>query len=136
VKGVGKHFKNRYRLARFGRGGFVRLALRTGAPMVPTAVVGAEETHPILAKADWVGRPFGLPYFPITPTFPILGLLGTIPLPTKWSIDFADPIETAGYGPEGADDVILVNRLSEQVRETIQRMIDGRLARRHSIWFG
>jgi 1-acyl-sn-glycerol-3-phosphate acyltransferase len=136
VKGVGKRFQQRYKLGRFGRGGFVRLALRTGAPIVPCAVVGAEEIHPVIAKADWVGRPLGLPYFPITPTFPLLGPLGTIPLPTKWSLDFADPITTGEHGPEGAEDPILVNRVSEHVRSTIQRMIDGRLARRRSIWFG
>jgi len=136
VKGVGKRYRDRYKLARFGRGGFVRLALRTSAPIVPCAVVGAEEIHPVLAKADWVGRPFGLPYFPITPSFPHLGPLGVVPLPTKWSIDFADPIPTAEYGPAGAEDPILVNRLSEEVRSVIQRMIDGRLARRRSIWFG
>jgi len=136
VKGVGKRYRDRYKLARFGRGGFVRLALRTSAPIVPCAVVGAEEIHPVLAKADWVGRPFGLPYFPITPSFPLLGPLGAVPLPAKWSIDFADPIPTATHGPEGAEDPILVNRLSEQVRSIIQRMIDGRLARRRSVWFG
>jgi 1-acyl-sn-glycerol-3-phosphate acyltransferase len=136
VKGVGKRYRDRYKLARFGRGGFVRLALRTSAPIVPCAVVGAEEIHPVVAKADWIGRPFGLPYFPITPSFPILGPLGVVPLPTKWSIDFADPISTAEHGAEGAEDPILVNRLSEQVRSIIQRMIDGRLARRRSIWFG
>ncbi len=136
VKGVGKRFKDRYKLARFGRGGFVRLALRTGAPIIPCAVVGGEEIHPVLAKADWIGRPFGLPYFPITPTFPLLGPLGLIPLPTKWSLDFADPLSVEKYGPEAAEDPILVNRLAEEVRGTIQRMIDGRLARRRSIWFG
>ncbi len=136
VKGVGKPFKDRYKLARFGRGGFVRLALRTGAPIVPCAVVGAEEVHPKLASVDWLGRPFGLPYLPITPTFPLLGLAGAIPLPTKWSIDFADPIPMDAYGAEGAEDPILVNRLSEQVRSTVQRMVDSRLARRRSIWFG
>ncbi len=136
VKGVGKRFKDRYKLARFGRGGFVRLALRTGAPIVPCAVVGAEEIHPLLAKADILGRPLGFPYFPITPTFPLLGPLGFIPLPSKWSLDFADPLPMEGYGPDAAEDPILVNRLSEQVRGTIQKMIDGRLARRRSIWFG
>jgi 1-acyl-sn-glycerol-3-phosphate acyltransferase len=136
VKGVGKPFRQRYKLSRFGRGGFVRLALRTGAPIVPCAVVGGEEIHPMLARADWVGRPLGLPYFPLTPTFPWLGPLGAIPLPTKWSIDFGDPLPTAGYGPEAADDPIVVNRLAEQVRATIQRMLDGRLARRRSVWFG
>jgi 1-acyl-sn-glycerol-3-phosphate acyltransferase len=136
VKGVGKPFRERYKLARFGRGGFVRIALRTGAPIIPCAVVGAEEIHPILARADWVGRPYGLPYFPLTPTFPWLGPLGLIPLPTKWSIDFSDPIPMDEYGPEAAEDPILVNRLSQEVRETVQRMIDGRLARRRSVWFG
>ena len=136
VKGVGKPYKERYKLARFGRGGFVRLALRTGAPIVPCAVVGAEEVHPKIASMDWLGRPFGLPYLPITPTFPALGPLGVVPLPTKWWIDFAEPVSTAEYGPEGADDPILVNRLSETVRSTVQKMIDARLARRRSIWFG
>jgi 1-acyl-sn-glycerol-3-phosphate acyltransferase len=136
VKGVGKYYKQRYKLARFGRGGFIRIALRTGAPIIPCAVVGAEEIHPVIAKADWVGRPLGFPYFPITPTFPLLGPLGLVPLPTKWSIDFADPLPMDKYGPEAADDPILVNRLSEQVRTTIQKLIDGRLARRRSVWFG
>jgi 1-acyl-sn-glycerol-3-phosphate acyltransferase len=136
VKGVGKHFRDRYRLARFGRGGFVRIALRTGAPIIPCAVVGAEEIHPILARADWIGRPLGFPYFPLTPTFPWLGRLGFIPLPSRWSIDFGAPIATDLYGAESANDPILVNRLSETVRATVQEMIDGRLARRRSVWFG
>ena len=136
VKGVGKPYRDRYRLARFGRGGFARLALRTGAPIVPCAIVGAEEVHPKIGSMDWVGRPFGLPYFPITPTFPALGPLGVVPLPSKWSIDFAKPVEVAKYGPSAADDPILVARLSEQVRGTVQRMIDARLARRKSVWFG
>jgi 1-acyl-sn-glycerol-3-phosphate acyltransferase len=136
VKGVGKPFRDRYKLARFGRGGFIRLALRTGAPLVPCAIVGAEEVHPMLARMDFVGRPFGLPYLPITPTFPILGPLGVVPLPTKWSIDFGDPLPMDHYGPEAAEDPILVNRLAQHVRTTIQGMIDGRLARRRSIWFG
>lgn len=136
VKGIGKPFRNRYKLARFGRGGYVRLCLRTGAAIVPCAVIGAEEIHPKIGDMSFVGRPFGLPYFPITPTLPLLGPLGLLPLPSKWSIDFADPIPMDGYGPDAADDPILVNRLSETVRSTIQRMIDGRLARRRSIWFG
>lgn len=136
VKGVGKPFARRYKLARFGRGGFVRLALRTGAPIIPCAVVGAEEVHPKIASADWVGKPFGLPYFPITPTFPLLGPLGVVPLPSKWTLDFGDPLDMAQYGPDAADDPILVNRLSEQVRSRIQRMLDGRVARRRSVWFG
>ncbi len=134
VKGVGKSYKDRYRLARFGRGGFVRLALRTGAPIIPCAIVGAEEVHPKIGSMDWVGRPFGLPYFPITPTFPALGPLGVVPLPSKWSIAFAEPIEVARHGARGANDPILVARLSEQVRATVQKMLDRRLKRRRSIW--
>jgi 1-acyl-sn-glycerol-3-phosphate acyltransferase len=114
----------------------VRLALCTGAPIVPCAVVGAEEIHPNLATANWVGKPLGLPYLPITPTFPLLGPLGVMPLPARSTIDFGEPLDVTSYGAEGADDLILVNRLSEDVRGTIQRMIDGRLARRRSIWFG
>ena len=136
VKGVGKPYKDRYKLARFGRGGFVRLALRTGASIVPCAIVGAEEVHPKIGSMDWIGRPFGLPYLPITPTFPALGPLGVVPLPSKWWIDFAEPVEVEEYGPQAADDPILVNRLTEQVRATVQRMIDSRLARRRSVWFG
>jgi 1-acyl-sn-glycerol-3-phosphate acyltransferase len=136
VKGVGKYFRDRYRLSRFGRGGFVRIALRTGAPIVPCAVVGAEEIHPVVARADWVGRPLGLPYFPLTATFPWLGPLGLVPLPTKWSIEFGEPLSLDEYGPEAADDPIVVNRLSEEVRGRVQEMIDGRLARRRSIWSG
>jgi 1-acyl-sn-glycerol-3-phosphate acyltransferase len=136
VKGVGKKYRDRYQLARFGRGGFVRLALRTGAPIVPCAVVGAEEIHPRIGSLNWLGRPLGLPYLPITPTFPLLGLLGLVPLPTRWSIEFADAIPMDVYGRDAADDPILVNRLSEEVRGTIQRMVDGRLARRRSVFFG
>ena len=135
-EGVGKRFRERYKLARFGRGGFVRVALRTGAPIIPCAVVGAEEIHPVLGKADWVGRPFGLPYFPLTPTFPWLGPLGLVPLPTKWSIDFGEPIDLAEHGPRPPTTRSWCNRLAESVRETIQRMVDGRLARRRSVWFG
>ena len=90
----------------------------------------------MLGTANWVGRPFGLPYFPITPTFPLLGPMGVIPLPSKWTIEFAPPMAMDRYGPEAAEDPILVNRLSEQVRQTIQEMINGRLARRESVWFG
>ena len=88
----------------------------------------------MLGSANWAGRPFGLPYLPITPTFPLLGPLGVIPLPSKWTIEFGEPIVMERHGPEAAEDPILVNRLSEQVRRTIQGMIDVRLARRRSIW--
>jgi 1-acyl-sn-glycerol-3-phosphate acyltransferase len=135
-KGAGKLFGQRYQLSRFGRGGYVQAALQTGAPLIPVAVIGAEETYPMLIDFQPLARLIGAPYFPITPFFPWLGALGAIPLPTKWWIEFGEPIPTASYGPQGADDPLLVARLSEQVREAIQRMIDDRLARRGSIFLG
>lgn len=136
VKGIGKLFSDRYRLARFGRGGFVRLALKTGSPIIPVSIVGAEETYPNLMRADFVGRPLGLPYFPVTPTFPLFGLGGVVPLPTKWFIDIGKPITYENYGPEVADRPMIVNELADTVRTTLQTMIDSRLSRRGSIWTG
>ncbi|HEY2794132.1 MAG TPA: lysophospholipid acyltransferase family protein, partial [Micromonosporaceae bacterium] len=94
-KGVGKHYRDRYKLQRFGRGGFVAAALATGAPIVPVAIVGAEETYPLLGNIKPLARLLGIPYFPVTPTFPWLGPLGLVPLPSKWLIEFCEPIETA-----------------------------------------
>jgi 1-acyl-sn-glycerol-3-phosphate acyltransferase len=136
VKGIGKLYKRRYRLQRFGRGGAVKLALRTGAPIVPCAVVGAEESMPLLSKVSWLARPLGLPYIPITPTLPLLGPLGLLPLPTKWWIEFAEPIDVSQYGPDAIRDRVLVNKLNEQLRNTIQDMIEHRLDRRHSVFLG
>jgi 1-acyl-sn-glycerol-3-phosphate acyltransferase len=135
-KGVGKLFKDRYRLARFGRGGFVRMALKTGAPMIPVSVVGAEETYISLAKSDFIARLIGFPYFPISPTFPWLGLLGFVPLPTKWYIDFGEPIPTEPYGPGAANNLMLVSQLTDQVRNLVQNMIYDRLSARQSVFFG
>jgi 1-acyl-sn-glycerol-3-phosphate acyltransferase len=130
VKGTGKAYSERYRLKRFGRGGFVEIALRTGAPIVPVAVVGSEEIYPKLADLPAVARLIGAPYFPVTPTFPLLGPLGIVPLPSKWRIEFLDPIETASYGPEAAEDRALVLELSEQVRGQIQQALYANLVRR------
>jgi 1-acyl-sn-glycerol-3-phosphate acyltransferase len=135
VKGIGKPFRERYRLARFGRGGFVRLALRAKAPVIPISVVGAEEIHPAFARLDFIGRPLGLPYFPLTPTFPLLGPLGVIPLPTKWWIDIGKPIEME-HGPEIADRPMIVNEVADKVRTTLQTMIDSRLSRRGNVFTG
>jgi 1-acyl-sn-glycerol-3-phosphate acyltransferase len=135
-KGVGKTFRDRYRLARFGRGGFVRMALSTGAPIIPVSVVGAEETYITLAKVPTLSRITGVPYLPITLTFPLFGLLGFVPLPTKWTIDFGEPIPLDHYGPNAADDLVLVTQLSDQVRNTIQEMLHSRLAQRRSLFFG
>ena len=105
VKGTGKPFAERYRLQRFGRGGFVEVALRTGSPIVPVAVVGSEEIYPKIADSRrcWRGS-IGAPFVPITPTFPWLGPLGLVPLPSKWRIEFCEPIDIGDLGPEAADD--------------------------------
>jgi 1-acyl-sn-glycerol-3-phosphate acyltransferase len=137
IKGIGKSFKNRYQLQRFGRGGFIKLALRTRAPIIPVAIVGAEEIHPMLLKVTWFAKTLGIPYVPITPTFPWLGPFGAIPLPSKWSLHFGEPLDLTGeLGPEAAEDRILVNRLAETVRTQIQALIDGALAERRSVFFG
>jgi len=137
IKGIGKLYKERYRLQRFGRGGFIKLALRTGAPIVPLAIIGAEEANPMLARVTWFAKTIGIPYVPVTPTFPLLGPAGLLPLPTKWALRFGDVIDlSAKYSPDAASDRILVNRLAEEVRSKIQTMIDDSLSRRHSVVFG
>jgi 1-acyl-sn-glycerol-3-phosphate acyltransferase len=132
AKGAGKPFSERYRLQRFGRGGFVEIALRAGAPMIPVAVVGSEEIYPKIGESRLLARALGAPYFPITPTFPLLGPFGTIPLPSKWRLEFGTPIRTDTYGPDAADDRALVFELSERVREDVQRMVYENLVRRGS----
>jgi 1-acyl-sn-glycerol-3-phosphate acyltransferase len=128
-KGVGKLFAERYRLQRFGRGGFVSAAVRTGVPIVPVSIVGAEEIYPMMGNLRSVARLLGMPYFPVTPTFPWLGPLGLVPLPSKWLIEFGKPIETA-HLREDADDPMVVFNLADQVRETIQQTLYQLLERR------
>ena len=132
-KGVGKPFSERYKLQRFGRGGFVSAALATSAPIIPCAIVGAEEIYPKIGDAKTIARMFGLPYFPLTPTFPWLGPLGAVPLPSKWYIEIGEPIETTGLA-SGADDPMQVFNLTDQVRETIQQMLYRLLMRRRSVF--
>jgi 1-acyl-sn-glycerol-3-phosphate acyltransferase len=134
-KGAGKPFSERYRLQRFGRGGFVEIALRTGAPIVPVAVVGSEEIYPKLADSRLLARLLGAPYFPITPTFPALGGLGAVPLPSKWRIEFCSQIDLSAHGPEAAEDRATVLELSEQIRETIQQALLDNLVKRGSTFF-
>ncbi|MET0740323.1 MAG: 1-acyl-sn-glycerol-3-phosphate acyltransferase [Candidatus Nanopelagicales bacterium] len=133
-KGVGKPFSERYKLQRFGRGGFVSTALRTGAPIIPVSIVGAEEIYPIIGDAKLLARLLGLPYFPITPTFPWLGPIGLIPLPSKWIIEFGNPIPTDGFGENAADDPMLVFNITDQVRETIQHTLYSLLMQRRSVF--
>jgi 1-acyl-sn-glycerol-3-phosphate acyltransferase len=135
-KGVGKLFKERYRLARFGRGGFVRMALKTRAPMIPVSVVGAEETYISLAKSPLIAKAIGFPYFPISVTWPWLGLLGFVPLPTKWFIDFGEPISLDGYSDDAVNNLVLISQLADQTRNIVQQQIFNRLAKRRSIFFG
>ncbi len=132
-KGVGKPFKDRYKLQRFGRGGFVSAALRTGVPIIPVSVVGAEEIYPK------IGDPVSYTHrdsFPVTPTFPLLGPLGAVPLPSKWYIEFGEPIRTDQHDPADADDPMIVFNLSDQVRETIQQTLYRLLAQRPGIFRG
>jgi 1-acyl-sn-glycerol-3-phosphate acyltransferase len=134
-KGIGKPFSERYKLQRFGRGGFVSTALRQGVPIVPCSVVGAEEIYPMIGNAKTLARLLGIPYFPLTPTFPWLGPLGGIPLPTKWTIQFGEPIPTDGYPPEAAEDPMLMFNLTDQVREQIQHTLYKLLVQRRSVFF-
>ncbi|MEU5446224.1 lysophospholipid acyltransferase family protein, partial [Streptomyces californicus] len=134
-KGIGKPFGERYKLQRFGRGGFVSTALRAGAPIVPCSIVGAEEIYPMIGNAKTLARLLGFPYFPITPTFPWLGPLGAVPLPTKWTIQFGEPIPTDGYPQEAAEDPMLMFNLTDQVREQIQHTLYKLLVQRRSVFF-
>jgi 1-acyl-sn-glycerol-3-phosphate acyltransferase len=129
-KGVGKPFSDRYQLRRFGRGGFVATAIRARVPIVPCAIVGAEEIYPLIGNAKPVAELLGLPYFPITPLFPWLGPVGAVPLPSKWIIEFCPPVSTVGYPPGSENDPAVIADLSGRVRGTIQRKLDDLLSER------
>jgi 1-acyl-sn-glycerol-3-phosphate acyltransferase len=133
-KGIGKPFSERYKLQRFGRGGFVSAALRTGVPIIPTSVVGAEEIYPLVGNIPSLARLLGLPYLPITPLFPLLGPLGLVPLPSKWLIEFGEPIRTDDYDVGAADDPMLVFNVTDQVRESIQQTLYTLLMKRKSVF--
>ena len=134
-KGIGKPFRERYKLQRFGRGGFVSAALRTGAPIIPCSIVGAEEIYPIIGNLKSLSRLLGVPYLPVTPTFPWLGPLGLLPMPSKWIIEFGEPIHTDHYAESAAEDPMLVFNLTDQVRETIQHTLYKLLMQRRSVFF-
>ena len=133
-KGIGKPFRERYKLQRFGRGGFVSAAIRTGVPIIPTSVVGAEEIYPLVGNIPSLARLLGLPYLPITPLFPLLGPLGLVPLPSKWLIEFGEPIRTDDYDIGAADDPMLVFNVTDQVRESIQQTLYTLLMKRKSVF--
>lgn len=134
VKGAAKVYRERYRLKRFGRGGAVRVAIESRVPLVPIAIVGGEETHPVLFKLEAAARFVGLPFLPVTPTFPLLGPLGLVPLPSKWTIRFGEPIALHELAPEAAEDELLVSRLTEELRQRIQAMVDKGVRSRASTW--
>lgn len=136
IKGVGKLYNQKYKLQRFGRGGFIKLALRTGAPIIPLSIVGAEESAPMLYRIEYLTQALGLPFIPVTPTFPALGPLGLVPAPTKWKLTFGPPIDLEGHGAGAADDALLVVRLAERVRNAIQKSLDTTVSERKSVWFG
>lgn len=129
-KGIGKPFSDRYRLQRFGRGGFARTALRTGVPMIPCAIVGAEEIYPMVADWQELAARLKLPYFPITPLFPWFGLLGAIPLPSNWIIEFCDPVPTDGFAKDQWEDNDVIAEVADKVKDTIASKIDELLAER------
>jgi 1-acyl-sn-glycerol-3-phosphate acyltransferase len=133
-KGIGKPYSDRYKLQRFGRGGFVSAALRTGVPIIPLSVVGAEEIYPLVGNIPTLARLIGVPYIPVTPFFPLLGPLGLVPLPSKWLLEFGEPIRTDEYDQGAADDPMLVFDVTDQVRETIQQTLYSLLVKRQSVF--
>jgi 1-acyl-sn-glycerol-3-phosphate acyltransferase len=136
IKGIGKLYRDKYRLQRFGRGGFIKLALRTQAPLIPVSIIGAEESAPMLYRIEYLTQALGLPFVPVTPTFPLLGPLGLVPAPTKWKITFGKPIHLTEHGAEAADDALLVGRIADRVRSEIQSSLDKGVQSRKSVWFG
>jgi 1-acyl-sn-glycerol-3-phosphate acyltransferase len=133
-KGIGKPYAERYKLQRFGRGGFVSAAVRTGVPIIPLSVVGAEEIYPLVGNVPSLARLLGMPYIPITPFFPLLGPLGLVPLPSKWLLEFGEPIRTDEFDAGAADDPMLVFNVTDQVRETIQQTLYSLLMKRQSVF--
>ncbi len=136
LKGMTKPYKDRYKLQRFGRGGFLKLALRTNTPVLPVAILGAEEVHPLLGRLDFPVPGGPLPFFPLTPTFPWLGVLGMVPLPTRWSIRIGAPLDIRTTPNVDLEDQGFINARTELVRSAIQRMLDDGLAARRSVMFG
>jgi 1-acyl-sn-glycerol-3-phosphate acyltransferase len=129
-KGIGKPFADRYRLQRFGRGGFAHIAMRTGVPIIPCAIVGAEEIYPMIADLPEVAARLRLPYFPVTPLFPWFGPLGVIPLPSNWIIEFCDPVRTDGFTANQWEDRDVIIELADKVKDVIARKLGELLAER------
>ena len=132
-RGALKLFHDRYRLQRFARGGFVSIAIRKRARIIPVSVIGAEEVHPILLESQFLSRLLGFSAL-VTATFPHFGALGLLPLPSRWRIRFGEPIEFSRVAAEKADDPLHVNRVKDEVRSTVQRMLDREIRERSSVF--
>jgi 1-acyl-sn-glycerol-3-phosphate acyltransferase len=136
-KGSRKLYWQRYRLRRFGRGGFVRTAIRARVPIVPVALIGAEEAMPIFAHVPLLQKLTGLIYFPITPSFPHFGLAAPLMyMPAKFKIHFMKPIDMAEYPVETASDPARIQEIAERIRRGIQIELEEMLQDRESIWTG
>jgi 1-acyl-sn-glycerol-3-phosphate acyltransferase len=134
-KGLGKPFSQRYKLQRFGRGGFIEIALRARCPIVPVSIVGSEEIMPMLYNARTLARLFGFPYFPVTPTLPWLGPLGLVPIPSKWIVEFGEPIDTDLQSEDAWQDPLTVFELTDRVRDEIQQTLYRNLVYRRSVFY-
>jgi len=134
-KGLGKPFSQRYKLQRFGRGGFIEIALRARCPIVPVSIVGSEEIMPMLYNARTLARLFGFPYFPVTPTLPWLGPLGLVPIPSKWIVEFGEPIDTDLQPEDAWQDPLTVFELTDRVRDEIQQTLYRNLVHRRSVFY-
>ncbi|MCH7598615.1 MAG: acyltransferase family protein [Myxococcales bacterium] len=138
ARGAARSFRDRYQVGRFGRGGAIRAAIENRIPLVPVGIVGAEEAYPRLGDTSTLGRlasrDLGLPVLPITPTFPLLGPLGLLPLPSKWVITIGEPISLLELEPDAANDDVSVSHLTEALREEVQRLVERGLEARSSTW--
>ncbi|WP_328302337.1 acyltransferase family protein [Streptomyces sp. NBC_00435] len=135
IRGLGKGYAKRYQLQDFGRGGFAAVAMATGAPIVPVSVIGTEEAYPVLANCKPLARLLDLPYAPVTPTLPLLGLAGLLPLPAKVTLVFGDPIRTEPAAGAAAMRE-QAGALTGQVRSVIQTTLDEWVGRRRNGSFG
>ena len=136
-KGPGKTYAERYQLRRFGRGGFVEIAMRAGVPVIPIAVVGAEESMPILFKVPYLSKLLGVPYAPITANMLLLGPLGLVAyFPAKFKLRVLDPIYFDVPPGQERYSRSRVMEESEAIRTRIQDALYDMLSRRRSVWFG
>ncbi|BDG06588.1 lysophospholipid acyltransferase family protein [Anaeromyxobacter oryzae] len=131
--GAHKAWRDRYRIQHFGRGGFVKIALRTGATIVPCAIVGSEEASPGISRTGWLAERLGVPLLSASPALRV-GAAAFLPLPTRWTLRFGEPVEVRALGPAAAGDPATVNRLAERIRATLQEMLDEDVAARTSVF--